>query len=84
MLTRRALAASVGASVGACATLSPSASAAAAKPRDLSFPAGFRWGCATAAYQIEGAARTLAPRDLASLGAPPGFAARSDGVGGMT
>ena len=28
---------------------------ALAAPIDLSFPAGFRWGCATASYQIEGA-----------------------------
>ncbi|MEA1084504.1 GH1 family beta-glucosidase [Sphingomonas sp. CD22] len=30
---------------------------ASADPVDLSFPADFRWGCATAAYQIEGAVR---------------------------
>ena len=30
---------------------------AAADPVDLSFPRDFRWGCATAAYQIEGAVR---------------------------
>lgn len=29
--------------------------AASAAPMDLSFPKDFRWGCATAAYQVEGA-----------------------------
>lgn len=54
MITRRGL----GLSAGAGAALSPFARAAAAmRPRDLSFPAGFRWGCATAAYQIEGAVK---------------------------
>src|SRR3954452_10197605 len=41
------------------ASMFGSATAAAAKlaPTDLSFPADFRWGCATAAYQVEGAVR---------------------------
>src|SRR4051795_3414637 len=34
----------------------PSA-AAALTPTDLTFPKDFRWGCATAAYQIEGAVK---------------------------
>ena len=33
------------------------ASAAAARETDPGFPAGFKWGCATASYQIEGAAK---------------------------
>ena len=41
-------------SLGGAATLLPSAGLHAA-PLDLSFPAGFKWGAATAAYQIEGA-----------------------------
>src|SRR3569623_246867 len=31
--------------------------AAAVRPSDLSFPADFKWGCATASYQIEGAVK---------------------------
>jgi beta-glucosidase len=45
-----------GAALGAGATMSAATSALAA-PVDLSFPKDFRWGCATAAYQIEGAVR---------------------------
>ena len=51
MITRRAL----GLSAGAGAALAPLAGSALATPMDLSFPAGFTWGAATAAYQIEGA-----------------------------
>ena len=42
-----------GLAFGAGATLRPQN--ALADPIDLSFPKDFRWGCATAAYQIEGA-----------------------------
>ena len=42
--------------LGAGATTLPSRALAA--PIDLSFPKDFAWGCATAAYQIEGAANS--------------------------
>ncbi|MDB5722479.1 MAG: beta-glucosidase, partial [Alphaproteobacteria bacterium] len=46
------------AALGATALSGKAGSAAAAiRPTDLGFPADFKWGCATAAYQIEGAAR---------------------------
>lgn len=51
MITRRGF----GGAIGASALLGSLAPASAAKPK-TSFPRGFRWGCATAAYQIEGAA----------------------------
>lgn len=52
MINRR----SFGASLGAGALLGLTGKAGAA-PAEQSFPDGFRWGCATAAYQIEGAAQ---------------------------
>ncbi|KQS53920.1 beta-glucosidase [Brevundimonas sp. Leaf363] len=39
---------------GGAAAAGGAASSAFAAPMDLSFPADFQWGCATAAYQIEG------------------------------
>jgi beta-glucosidase len=45
-----------GLTAGAGIAAAPHASLAAAAPIDLNFPAGFKWGCATASYQIEGAA----------------------------
>jgi beta-glucosidase len=41
--------------VAAAASLPRLAAGAAPAPRALQFPAGFFWGCATSAYQIEGA-----------------------------
>ena len=51
-INRRALAAAAAATAG---SLGLGGGAALAKPMNLSFPKGFVWGAATAAYQIEGA-----------------------------
>jgi beta-glucosidase len=53
--TRRDVARIAGA--GAMTMAASGLESAAAAPVDRSFPAGFKWGCATASYQIEGAAK---------------------------
>jgi len=52
--SRRDVAKALGAASAAAVGGVPAAAAGIAK-MDLSFPKGFKWGCATAAYQIEGA-----------------------------
>ncbi|MEH0194349.1 GH1 family beta-glucosidase [Caulobacter sp. CCNWLY153] len=55
-LTRRGLGGIVGGVAGAAAGgLAAGPVSAAPKPRARGFPSGFAWGCATAAYQVEGA-----------------------------
>ncbi|MCH8616277.1 GH1 family beta-glucosidase [Sphingomonas sp. SM33] len=44
-------------SASAAALVSAHSTAASAAPVELRFPKDFRWGCATAAYQIEGAVK---------------------------
>ena len=51
--TRRDICKALAATIGTTAAAGPAA--AAIRPIDLSFPSDFVWGCASAAYQIEGA-----------------------------
>ena len=55
--SRRDLGRALGAASAAGVFGSSTATAAKLAPTDLSFPPDFRWGCATAAYQIEGAVK---------------------------
>ena len=50
-------AAAFGTALGGGAAQAQAQAAPAGTPDSLSFPPGFLWGCATASYQIEGAAR---------------------------
>ena len=54
--SRRELGKALGAACAA-GTLGKAGAAAALTPTDLSFPKGFKWGTATASYQIEGAVK---------------------------
>src|SRR3954469_1230439 len=51
-ITRRRLGRSAAASATWAAGKGAAAPAAALRPQRLGFPADFKWGCATAAYQI--------------------------------
>jgi beta-glucosidase len=56
--TRRSFGKSIAGLAGlAGASLTPTAVAQTPAPASLKFPADFRWGCATASYQIEGGAK---------------------------
>ena len=55
--TRREIGQALGAVSAANLLPGAAAKAAALSRTDLSFPKDFRWGCATASYQIEGAVK---------------------------
>jgi len=54
-MNRRALGKALGAGASALTLGGIAGTSASAATMDLSFPKDFRWGCATAAYQVEGA-----------------------------
>ncbi|HEX7849882.1 MAG TPA: GH1 family beta-glucosidase [Sphingomonas sp.] len=54
-VNRREIAKGLGAAATVLGAQTLAGASAAAAPINLSFPKDFRWGCATAAYQIEGA-----------------------------
>jgi beta-glucosidase len=55
-VSRRQLGKTIGAAAATMAAGKLATGPALAAPLDLSFPKDFKWGCATASYQIEGAA----------------------------
>lgn len=56
-LSRRDLAKALGGTAAAVGGGALAGSTANSTPRDLCFPEGFVWGCASAAYQSEGATK---------------------------
>jgi len=57
IINRRSMGKFLGSATAAMGLNGLASSSSMAKPMDLSFPKDFKWGCATAAYQIEGATR---------------------------
>ena len=55
--SRRNFGKTVGSAVAAASLTSKSGAQGEAKPNFYEFPSTFRWGCATAAYQVEGGAK---------------------------
>jgi beta-glucosidase len=78
--TRREIGKTFAATTAALAATGTGAASALAAPIDMSFPKEFRWGCATASYQIEGAANEdgRGPTNWDVFSHTPGRVANSD------
>ncbi|MDB5706073.1 MAG: beta-glucosidase [Sphingomonas bacterium] len=78
--TRRDIGKTFAAATAALATAGTGAVSALAAPLDQSFPKDFRWGCATASYQIEGGATEdgRGPTNWDVFSHTPGLVANGD------